>query len=116
VGKPCGYPRSARLRRRPEFLAVQKDGRRSHTAHFVVIARPAPGPTSRLGITASGRIGNAVVRNRIKRVVREVFRQTRPWLTAVRDVVVIAKPGAETLSYAQAAIELEPALARAGGR
>lgn len=114
MGRPEGYPRSARLRRRREFLAVQRDGRRRHTAHFVVIARPAPGSESRLGITASSRIGNAIIRNRVKRVVREVFR--RRHLPAVRDVVVIAKPGAEKLSYAQAATELEPVLALPAGR
>jgi ribonuclease P protein component len=110
VGRPDGYPSSARLRRRREFLAVQQDGRRRHTAHFVVIARPSAGPGARLGITASSRVGNAIVRNRVKRVVREVFRRRRQRLASA-DLVVIAKPGAENLSYAQAATELEGVLA-----
>jgi len=109
VGRPEGYPSSARLRRRREFLAVQQDGRRRHTAHFVVIARPSS-DGARLGITASSRIGNAVVRNRVKRVVREVFRRRRRRLPS-DEIVVIAKPGAEHLSYAQAATELEGVLA-----
>lgn len=110
MGKPDGYPGSARLRRRREFLAVQQDGRRRHTAHFVVIARPSACPGARLGITASSRVGNAIIRNRVKRVVREVFRRRRHRL-ASDDLVVIAKPGAENLSYAQAATELEGVLA-----
>jgi len=110
VGRPDGYPGSARLRRRREFLTVQQDGRRRHTAHFVVIARPSASDGARLGITASSRIGNAIVRNRVKRVVREVFRRRRRRLPS-DDLVVIAKPGAEHLSYAQAATELEGALA-----
>ncbi len=110
MGRPDGYPSSARLRRRREYLAVQQEGRRRHTAHFVVIVRPAPGDGARLGITASSRVGNAVVRNRVKRVVREVFRRRRHRL-ASDDLVVIAKPGAEHLSYAQAATELEGVLA-----
>ena len=110
MGRPDGYPGSARLRRRREFLAVQQDGRRRHTAHFVVIARPSASPGARLGITASSRVGNAIVRNRVKRVVREVFRRRRHRL-ASDDLVVIAKPGAENLSYAQAATELEGVLA-----
>lgn len=115
MGRPDGYPRSARLRRRREFLAVQRDGRRRHTPHFVVIVRPAPPQEARLGVTASSRIGNAVVRNRVKRVVREVFRHRRA-RAAANDFVVIAKPGAELLSYAQAAIELDDILGPAAGR
>jgi ribonuclease P protein component len=58
----------------------------------------------------STRIGNAVVRNRVKRVVREVFRQHRVDLMPPTDMVVIAKPGADTLTYAQVAGELARAL------
>jgi len=99
------YPKAARLRRRPEFLAIQRDGQRRHTPHLVVIRRAAPGPGSRLGVTVSKRIGNAVVRNRVKRLLREVFRLRHVDIHPPLDVVVIAKPGAGTLSYAQAATE-----------
>jgi ribonuclease P protein component len=106
VAKPQGYPKAARLRRRREFLTVQRDGRRRHTAHLVVIQRPAPGALSRFGVTASKRIGNAVVRNRLKRVLRAVFRAQRGALVPAVDVLVIAKPGADRLTYAQATDEL----------
>ena len=99
------YPKAARLRRRPEFLAIQRDGHRRHTPHLVVIRRATLGPGSRLGVTVSKRIGNAVVRNRVKRLLREVFRLRRTDIRPPVDVVIIAKPGAETLSYAQAATE-----------
>jgi ribonuclease P protein component len=103
------FPRHARLRRRREFLAVQHNGRRSHTAHFVIIRRAGTGP-SRLGVTVSARVGNAVARNRVKRLVREIFRNRRAELRSAADIVVIAKTGADDLTYAQAATELEPAL------
>jgi ribonuclease P protein component len=110
------YPKSARIRRRREYLALQRDGRRRHTAHLVVIQRIASGPRSRLGVTVSKRIGNAVVRNRVKRLVREVFRHRQGCITPPVDVVVIAKPGAECLTYAEAATELAKALEqRVGG-
>ena len=99
------YPKAARLRRRPEFLAIQRDGHRRHTPHLVVIRRSTPGSRSRLGVTVSKRIGNAVVRNRVKRLLREVFRIRHADIRPSLDVVVIAKPGAGTLSYAQAATE-----------
>jgi ribonuclease P protein component len=76
----------------------------------VVIHRPAAGAMSRFGVTVSARVGNAVVRNRVKRVMREVFRQQRARLHPPLDIVVIAKPGADTLTYAQAAKEFARAL------
>lgn len=104
------YPQAVRLRRRAEFLILQREARRRHTAHLVVLHRPADGPVSRLGVTASKRIGNAVTRNRVKRLLREVFRHERARLAPPVDIVVIAKPGADTLTYAQAATEFAHAL------
>lgn len=70
------------------------------TRHFVFALSSrlpsAPGAEPRLGITASRRVGNAVARNRIKRVVREAFRATRDIWPPGCDVVVIvrwAEPG-----------------------
>jgi len=104
------YPKAARLRRRREFLTLQRDGRRRHTPHLVVIHRPGRSKTTRFGVTVSTRIGNAVVRNRVKRLMREVFRHHRAALASPIDVVVIAKPGADVLNYDQAAIEFAQAL------
>src|SRR5947209_5814142 len=104
------YPKAVRLRRRAEFLVVQREGQRRHSQHLVVIRRPAPGACSRLGVTVSKRVGNAVVRSRVKRLVREVFRACRGDIEPPADVVVIAKAGADTLTYAQAATELLRAL------
>jgi ribonuclease P protein component len=104
------YPKAARLRRRAEFLSVQREGWRRHTRHLVVVHGPAPGPVSRFGVTVSTRVGGAVVRNRVKRVLREIFRSYRARLTPPMDVVVIAKPGADTLTYARAATEFARAL------
>lgn len=81
-----------------------------------MISRQSAGNESRLGVTVSSRVGNAVVRNRLKRFVREIFRQHRSSLPRPVDVVVIAKTGAHQLSYAQASTELERALELAPGR
>ena len=73
------FPRSVRLRRRSEFLEVQERGRRVHTPHFVVLfrARAGGGTGVRLGVTVSKKVGDAVRRNRVKRLVREAFRLDR---------------------------------------
>jgi ribonuclease P protein component len=104
-----GYPKAARVRRRREFLKLQRHGRRHHTPCFVVVQAAADGPISRLGVTVSSRVGNAVVRNRVKRIVREIFRERRRLLSAL-DIVVIARPDAAQITHAQAASELERAL------
>ena len=107
------FPKAARLRRRAEFLRVQRAGERSNIRHFVLIAAPGRADRARLGITVSSRVGNAVVRNRVKRLVRELFRTRSLHREGANDVVVIAKPGVEVLSYAEVVSELEAPLAAA---
>ena len=73
----------------------------------------------RLGVTVSRRVGNAVVRTRVKRRVREWFRRNRGQFPAGKDVVVIARPSAAEIASAEVGRELEGALrrlARAGSR
>jgi ribonuclease P protein component len=89
-------PKAARLRRRREFLRVQQRGTRLHAGDVIVIALPAGGRAPRIGITVSSRIGNAVVRNKVKRWVREAFRTMREEWPAV-DLVVIARSAAPAL-------------------
>lgn len=87
--------KAMRLRRRAEFLEVQQGGTKHHGKHVFVVARRRADAASpgRLGITVTKKIGNAVVRNRIKRLVREWVR-LHGWIPAGWDVVVIAKEGA----------------------
>src|ERR1044071_2283159 len=73
VGEEFSFPKAARIRRRREFLTLQRKGRRRHTEHFVVIRSLSDGSDSRLGVTVSSRVGNAVIRNRLKRLTRELF-------------------------------------------
>ena len=89
------FPKHARVRRRNEFLRIQRRGLRVHTSSFTVVAKmgldSSVGP--RLGCAVSKRVGNAVVRSHVRRLIREVFRRLVPELSRV-DFVVIAKPQA----------------------
>lgn len=108
-GRAAGFPKRARLRKRNDYLRVQRDGRRHHTPHFVVLSTPSQLAESRMGVTVSSKVGNAVVRNRIKRMVREVVRVSWRLVIPPADIVVIAKPGAAHAVHAEAAAELRRA-------
>jgi ribonuclease P protein component len=103
-------PRSHRLRKRPEFLLMQREGRRRVTAHFIVLTRSRKTGSSRIGITTSRKIGHAPDRNRVRRLVREFFRRHHPALRQTTDVVVIARTGAPLLALRDVELELGQAL------
>lgn len=89
--------RRARITRSGDFDAVYRRGRSAANRHLVVYAfsrddRPADAP-ARLGLSVSRKVGGAVERNRVKRVLREQFAGLVPGLPGGLDVVVIARPG-----------------------
>ena len=105
---PTGpFPREARIRRSSEFKAIAASGRRYSSGAFMMLVGPNPVPDrTRLGVTVSRKVGNAVVRSRVKRRIREWFRRDGRALVAGRDVVVIARAAAAALSGADAFAEL----------
>jgi ribonuclease P protein component len=103
-------PRTRRIRKRAEFLALQRVGRRYAGTRFVVITAPRQSGPGRIGITASRRVGGAVVRNRVKRLVREFFRRHQHAIVPPQDVLVIARTQAAEASYAEVVQELGKAL------
>jgi ribonuclease P protein component len=87
---PQRFTRSQRVRRRREFQRVFDEGFRVSSRYFTLLVASGTKPPARLGIVASRKLGNAVARNRAKRLIREVFRRTDPADAAV-DVVVIPR-------------------------
>lgn len=86
-------PRQHRLLRRPEFTACYEAGRRFFSRHFIVFALShAPDRAEwRVGFAVSKKIGPAVRRNRVKRVLREFFRLHQALLPPGTDIVVVPK-------------------------
>lgn len=85
---------------------MQERGRKVHTAHFLLFALDTEPGAARLGITASRKVGSAVVRNRLKRYVREVFRRHRDEFPRDKDVVVLVKHAAAGLDAATVSAEV----------
>lgn len=102
----CTFPKSLRLLKRSEFQQTWRQGRKKHTPHFIVVVYRQSGVTSRIGITASRKTGNAVCRNRIKRLVREFYRHHFTALQSGLVISIIAKQGAARLDYAAVRCEL----------
>lgn len=88
-------------------------GRRLHGRYFTIIVAPSASSADRLGIVASRKLGNAVTRNRAKRLIREVFRHSFGTGPA-RDVVVIPRTGMTTVSLETLAREFQATLERGG--
>jgi len=105
IMKPQGFPRALRLRRRAEFLRVQGSGEKFRASDFLVFVKPVrrdqrPLPGARIGVTVTRKVGPAVTRNRIKRLVREAYRKCRESFAPGFDMVWVAKRGAENVCYA----------------
>jgi ribonuclease P protein component len=105
-----GLRREERLRRKRDFEAIAKEGIRRHTKNFMIITRKNDQGFSRVGAVASKRLGKAVERNRVKRLMREFFRRNKDRLPRSTDYVIVGKKGAQDLPYDHVVDELSTLL------
>lgn len=107
------FPKSVRLRKRADFVALLNTAHKVSVRGFLVVWQDNGRDVPRLGITASRKVGCAVIRNRIKRYTREIFRCHRTLLPPV-DMNVIARRESATMDFRSVQRELEKAFRRLG--
>ena len=90
------------LKKNKEFQNVYKNGRSFANRYFVMYIYKNNLSENRLGISVSKKVGNSVVRHRITRLVREVFRLQGQLFNSGLDIVVTARTGAVGIKYADA--------------
>jgi ribonuclease P protein component len=91
------FTKEERLRRRKEYLAVQGHGRKIHLGDLLVVV--CRREKKRVGLTVSKKVGGAVQRNRVKRLLREIWRRKRDLIPGGFELVFIAKQSAVHASY-----------------
>jgi ribonuclease P protein component len=87
-----GLPKLQKIRTSAQFRNVYESGRKFTDPFFHIFIVPGRDEIVRFGITATRRLGGAVIRNRIKRVLRESMRQLSPVILPGFDVVILARP------------------------
>jgi ribonuclease P protein component len=109
------FTKTQRVRRRSEFQQIFKNGYRVGSRYFTLLLSPNAGSTTRLGIVASRKLGDAVRRNRAKRLIRELFRlNERP--AAGFDVVVIPRRELFDAAYVELDRDFQAAWRRGASR
>ena len=100
------FPREARLVRRGEFDAVYRGGKRRSSSHFTVFFRANELPQSRFGVSIKKALGGAVMRNRIRRRLREIVRCHRAEIPMGWDIVIHPKSAVAKAPFAALTTDL----------
>ncbi len=102
-----------KILKREEYLNIGAEGKKIRSNHFIVLYKEKGVGTCRAGITASKKVGNAVYRNRVKRLIREFFRLNRENFCPA-DMVFIAGRNSCHLTYKELRDELMLVCSRRG--
>lgn len=106
-------PHPHRLKKSWEFQRVYTKGKKFWDSYFVIYVYHTQNHQTRLGITASKKVGKSVKRNRMKRLIREAFRELRTELLPRYDIVVVSRKAACGLSAQQVEVSLKRLFHRA---
>lgn len=108
------FPRESRLLRPSDYKNVFQHGKKAVGRCYICYVNRQEGEGSKLGIAVSRKVGNAVVRNRIKRYIREYFRTHKPLFQQDVQVVVVARTQAAQLTSQESGQALEHLLKNRG--
>jgi ribonuclease P protein component len=86
-----GFPSKVRIVRSSDYRAIYKVGRKIHSRRFILFVRNNDIGLPRLGLTVSRKVGGSVVRNRLKRLFREIFRRSFGEIPNQLDIVINVK-------------------------
>ena len=105
-------PKKARLLKRVQFLTLSKQGKKVYTDCFLALVSVGEAHNNRIGITVSKKVGNAIERNRIKRIIREYFRHNKENIPGPKDINIIARKGLASLANRQIFEKLDKLFAK----
>ena len=109
-----GLPKKVLLRLRRDYQQMRREGRTWADRNLVLSVRPNGLSYSRFGFVVSRRVGNAVCRNRVRRLLKETTRLERPGVEPGWDMVWIARVGARTADFHRVQRSVRGLLGRAG--
>lgn len=93
------FPQRERLHRKGDFLKVYREGEKQVGRAFVCYVVRQEGQGRKIGFAVPRKVGGAIVRNRVKRYLREAYRSQRPELVDDVFMVVVARPASAQLTY-----------------
>ena len=105
-------PKKARLLKRAQFLKLSKQGKKVYRDSFLALVSVSKAHNNRIGITVSKKVGNAIERNRIKRIIREYFRHNKENISGPKDINIIARKGLTSLANRQIFEKLDKLFAK----
>ena len=101
------FPKKERLLKRACFTRLSKFGKKVQNRYFIALLSDGLTENNRIGLTVSKRVGKAVERNRIKRIIREYYRNRRSTLAGNRDINIIARKQVSDLANSRIFAELD---------
>ncbi|AYO32133.1 ribonuclease P protein component [Biomaibacter acetigenes] len=104
--------RCFRLTKNFEFINVYRAGKRWSCAYFNMYVKKNNLERTRLGVSISKKVGKSVVRNRLKRRIKEIFRESIGNIKKGYDVVISVKPETANIEYGQMKKEIKNLLRR----
>ncbi|HBO83981.1 MAG: ribonuclease P protein component [Deltaproteobacteria bacterium GWC2_42_11] len=110
--KPCSFTKKERLLKKQDFIEAVSKGRRFRTKNFTIFIKQNDRGIKRLGLSVSRKVGTAVKRNRIKRLIREFFRQNKEMFPASSDISISVRYGYSPAGLSEPARELAEFLTR----